>query len=177
MPDFADELGPGYLNLVVRRVSQRIAAAGDAYMRQTGVTAAATSTAILAFVARRQEAPLADIAHALGYTHQAVAKAVDILEHDGLMESRASDKDLRKRLVSLTRKGKREAELVDEVAERAAEVFDDVFSEIGVDLFKALRAFETALDRRPLDGRLVETQHARRTTRSQPVRRRKPGAE
>jgi DNA-binding MarR family transcriptional regulator len=146
-------------------------------MRQTGVTAAATSTAILAFVARREEAPLADIAQALGYTHQAVAKAVDILEQDGLMESRASDKDLRKRLVSLTRKGKREAELVGEVAERAAQAFEEVFSEIGVDLFNALRAFETALDRRPLEGRLLEAPHQSRTARAQRKRSRKPDPE
>lgn len=171
MSDFADELGPGYLNLVVRRVSQRIAAAGDFYMRETGVSAAATSTAILAFVARREEAPLADIAQALGYTHQAVAKAMDLLEREGLVESRASNKDLRKRLVSLTRKGKHEAKLVDAVAERAAEVFDEVFAEIGVDIFSALRAFETALDRRPLEGRLLETQKPPRS--AQPPARRK----
>jgi len=70
--DFADDLGPGYLNLVVRRVSQQIASAGDAYMRQTGVATAATSTAILAYVARHDNTAIADIAQALGYSHQAV---------------------------------------------------------------------------------------------------------
>lgn len=154
--DFADELGPGYLNLVVRRVGQRLAAAGDAYMRQTGVATSATSTSVIAFVARNDRAAIASIAQALGYSHQAVAKAVETMERAGLMQSSGTTEDLRKRLLSLTRKGRQEAEMVEAVAARAATVFAEVFDEIGVDLFKALRAFESALDRRPLVGRLLE---------------------
>jgi DNA-binding MarR family transcriptional regulator len=168
--DFADELGPGYLNLVVRRVSQRIASAGDAYMRQTGVTTVATSTAILAYVARHDSTAIADIAQALGYSHQAVAKAVESMEKSGLMQTATSKEDLRKKLVVLTRDGRRDAELVERVAQRAAAVFDEVFEEIGVDVFKALRAFEVALDRRPLVGRLLENDEGKkpRRTRAKP---------
>lgn len=156
MTDFADELGPGYINLVVRRLAQRIASAGDAYMRQTGVKAAATSTAMLAYIARHDHAAIAEVAQALGYSHQAVAKAVEAMEKGGLIQSSAAPDDLRKRLLSLTERGREEADTVDEVARRAAAVFADVFDEIGVDLFSALRAFEMALDRRPLLGRLLE---------------------
>jgi DNA-binding MarR family transcriptional regulator len=154
--DFADELGPGYINLVVRRLGQRIAGAGDAYMRQTGLKTSATSTAILAYVARHDLTPIADVAQALGYSHQAVAKAAEAMGKSGLMQSRATAEDLRKRLLSLTDKGRQEAEMVDAVAMRAAAVFGEVFDEIGVDVFNALRALETALDRRPLVGRLLE---------------------
>ena len=154
--DFADELGAGYLNLVLRRVSQRIATEGDAYMRQTGVATSATSTAILAYVERNERTSIADIAQALGYSHQAVAQAVETLERGGLMQSSVAVEDLRKRLLSLTNVGRREFEKVEAVADRAAIVFAEVFDEIGVDLFKTLRAFEVALDRRPLVGRLLE---------------------
>lgn len=154
--DFADELGPGYINLVVRRLGQRIASAGDAYMRQTGVQTSATSTAMLAYVARHPDAAIADVAQALGYSHQAVAKAVESMEKAGLVQSRASAEDLRKRLLTLTDKGRLEAEQVEAVAARAAAVFGEVFEEIGVDVFKALRALEIALDRRPLVGRMLE---------------------
>ena len=154
--DFADELGAGYLNLVVRRLSQRISAAGDAYMRQTGLTISATSTAILGYVARHDQAAIVDVAHALGYSHQAVAKAVVAMEKLGLMQTSATADDLRKRLISLTPKGRREHEVIEAVAARAAAVFAEMFEEIGVDVFKALRDFETALDRRPLVGRMLE---------------------
>ncbi len=156
MEDFADQLGPGYLNLVVRRVAQRIAAAGDAYIRATGASTAAGSTAILAFIARHDGAAIADVAAALGYTHQAVAKAVNGMEAAGLVTSTASDEDLRKRAISLTAAGRREAAGVQQVADKADAVFREVFDEIGVDLFKALRDFERATDRRPLLGRLLE---------------------
>jgi hypothetical protein len=79
------------------------------------------------------------------------------MEKSGLMQTAASKEDLRKKLVVLTRDGRRDAELVERVAQRAAIVFTEVFDEIGVDLFRALRAFEDAIDRRPLVGRLLES--------------------
>jgi len=154
--DFADQLGSGYINLVLRRLSQRIAADGDAYMRQTGVSISASSTSILAFVARNDNCAIADIASALGYSHQAVAKAIDGMERASLVRYAARTDDLRKRPLSLTRKGFKEAEQVEAVAENAAAVLKDVFEEIEVDIFSALRAFETALDRQPLLGRLLD---------------------
>lgn len=173
--DFADELGPGYFNLVVRRLAQRMAAAGDAYMRQIGVTTPATSTAILTYIARRDRVTIADIAQALGYTHQAVAKAVGGLERSGLVRSSATADDRRKRLLSLTRRGRQDADRIEAVAARAALVFSDVFDEIGVDVFKALRALETALDRRPLAGRLAEQSETPGTSHLRPKRARVAG--
>lgn len=154
--DFADELGPGYMNLVVRRLGQRIAAAGDAYIQRAGIRITSTSTAILAFIARHEEAAIADVAQALGYSHQAVAKAIGQMEREGLIRVEASAVDNRKRLIALTPDGRREIESIEKVAAHAAKVFATVFDEIGVDVFLALRAFETALDRRPLLGRLLE---------------------
>ncbi len=156
LTDFADELGAGYMNLVIRRIGQLIASAGDGYMRERGISVPATSTSVLTFIALREASPLAEIAQSIGYTHQAVAKVVDMFEAKGLVQIKASEEDLRMRLVSLTRKGRREAELVKAVAERAAVVFEEIFDEIGVDLFGALRDFEGALVRRPLAGRLLD---------------------
>jgi hypothetical protein len=92
------------------------------------------------------------------------------MEKSGLMQTATSKEDLRKKLVVLTRDGRRDAELVERVAQRAAAVFDEVFEEIGVDVFKALRAFEVALDRRPLVGRLLENDEGKkpRRTRAKP---------
>lgn len=155
--DFADELGVGYMNLVVRRVGQLIASTGDAYMSECGITVPATSTAVLSYIHLHEASPLAEIAQSLGYTHQAVAKIVDMFEANGFVQIRVSEEDMRMRLVSLTRKGRREAELVGAAAERAAQALTEVFDEIGVDVFQALRDFERALARRPLAGRLRET--------------------
>ncbi|MBL8537922.1 MAG: hypothetical protein JNM59_11015 [Hyphomonadaceae bacterium] len=170
--DFADELGVGYMNLVVRRVGQLIASTGDGYMRECGITVPATSTAILSYIQLHDAAPLAQIAYSLGYTHQAVAKVVDMFEANGLVHVKVSDEDMRMRLVSLTRKGQREADLVKAAAERAARALTEVFDEIGVDLFQALRDFERALERRPLAGRLREKEQADVTPKRRPRQRR-----
>ncbi|MEQ1618912.1 MAG: MarR family transcriptional regulator [Terricaulis sp.] len=156
LTDFADELGVGYMNLVIRRIGQLIASAGDAYMRERGIAVPATSTSVLTYVSLREGSPLAEIAQSLGYTHQAVAKVIDMFEAKGLVQVKISDEDMRMRLVTLTRKGRREADLVRAVADRAAIVFEEVFDEIGVDVFSALRDFERALARRPLSGRLLD---------------------
>ncbi|MEZ5920079.1 MAG: MarR family transcriptional regulator [Parvularculaceae bacterium] len=156
MNDFAAELGPGYLNLPLRRLAQRLAAEGDIYLQRTGVNVSARATAILAYIARNEQTPIVHIAEALGYTHPAVAKAVEKLEQDGIVQSRSNKEDLRRRYVSLTRKGKQEMRKIDEVARHASAVFEDIFEEIGVDLFDAILEFERALDRRPLVGRMED---------------------
>ena len=156
MTDFADVLGRGYMNLVVRRIAQKIADAGDAYLTQTGASLSARSTSALAVIARGEGVTVSEISRALGYSHQAVAKSVAAMERAGLVSSQACPQDNRKRILSLTAAGQAEADVVQQLAEAAEIALGEAFAEIGVDLFEAMRAFEHALDRRPLGGRLLD---------------------
>lgn len=156
MTDFADELGSGYMNLVVRRFGQRLSSEGDRYMRRCGLQVSARSTAILSYVSRYDGVSIAAIAQALGYSHQAVAKAIAHLAGMELVRSATSKGDLREREVTLTRQGLKELDKIEAVAADFAVVVEELSEETGVDLFRALRDYEAALEKRSLLGRLIE---------------------
>lgn len=156
MNDFADELGPAYLNLVIRRLGQRLASEGNAYFARYELEIPATGTAIMTYIVRREQASVISIADALGYSHQAVAKAADKLESLGLVESGADEDDLRVRQLSPTDRGIAEVSKLQNMTDEIEAAFQGIFDETTVDLFHAIRAFEKALDARPLIERLVE---------------------
>jgi DNA-binding MarR family transcriptional regulator len=155
MTDFADELGPAYLNLVIRRLARRLASDGDRYFDRADLTIPAGATAIMAFVVCRNDVSVASIADALGYSHQAVTKTVDKLERAGLVKSGVTEADLRVRGVSATEKGSAEFAKLEAITERIRSVFSTIFDESGVDLFRAIRQFEKALDKASLFDRLI----------------------
>lgn len=153
--DFADDLGPAYLNLVIRRLARRLAAEGDSYFGSKDLAIPAGATAIMAFLVRRDNVSLASIADALGYSHQAVTKTVDKLQHAGLVISGVTEVDLRVRGVSVTEKGCAEFAKLEAVTDHIRSVFSAIFDESGVDLFRAIRQFEKALDKTSLLDRLI----------------------
>lgn len=109
----------------------------------------------MAYLARRENVSAASIADALGYSHQAVAKAVDKLERAGLVVSGITKADLRVRGLSMTEAGRSEHARLEAVTDQIHSVFSSIFDESGVDLFRAIRQFEKALDRDSLFDRLI----------------------
>lgn len=158
MTDFADELGPAYLNLVMRRLGHRISSEGDQYFARHRLAIPARATSTMTYLARHDHASVATIAEALGYSHQAVTKAVDQLEGLDLVVSGTSAEDLRVRQVSLTETGHLQIEKLQRMIGQIDAVLEQIFDETGVDLFRALRQFEKALERRSLLDRFIEAE-------------------
>lgn len=155
MTDFADELGPAYTNLIIRRLGQRLAAAGEQHLGQSDMAIPARATAVTAYLWHHNSTSIASIADALGYSHQTVTKSVELLEKDGFAESSASEKDLRVRSISLTPEGRAQAKKMMALTDKFREAFESIFDETGVDLFRAIRRFEKALDERSFSDRLT----------------------
>ncbi|MEM8694758.1 MAG: MarR family transcriptional regulator [Pseudomonadota bacterium] len=112
----------------------------------------------MTYLARHDHASVATIAEALGYSHQAVTKAVDQLEGLDLVVSGTSAEDLRVRQVSLTETGHLQIEKLQRMIGQIDAVLEQIFDETGVDLFRALRQFEKALERRSLLDRFIEAE-------------------
>lgn len=151
-----DVWGRGFINLLLRRLSERIAADGDQYLRLSGLTAPSRSTAVLYYLASHDGASVADLVDGVGYTHQGISKILSQLSDSRLVTSKPNHFDKRKRSLHLTELGKQEADLLDNVVKTAEIVMDDLFNTIGVDLQAALRDFETELIKKPLIDRLLQ---------------------
>jgi len=99
--------------------------------------------------------PQAEIARQLGYSHQLVGQKLKALTDKALIDARNSPEDARIKLYELTREGRRQFEIYSRFRESAADVFGELYDEIGIDLAAAFERASQALDARPLEQRFA----------------------
>jgi DNA-binding MarR family transcriptional regulator len=65
-----------------------------------------------------------------------------------------SAEDNRKRVISLTEEGERQADKLQSVLARVDRAFEELFADMGVDLLADVERFEQAIEAKPLTERL-----------------------
>ncbi|WP_370336635.1 winged helix DNA-binding protein [Parvularcula marina] len=136
------------------RLVDLIALQGGELLREAEITIPARAVACTLFVGDNEQVSLADIAKALDEAHQLTAHRVDNLIQLGLMESGADPNDRRRKILSLTRKGKAQYQLLLARLSQIEQAFTDLYTEIGYDLPSILEDAIAALDRTPLPERI-----------------------
>ncbi len=117
----------------------------------------------LVFYAILKTGPTAitSISGALGVSHAAVNQtAAELLEARLIKEARDPD-DERRRLLTITDRGRTTAKRLNEVWDDIATATDDVVSETGVDVLAALEQMERSLDDFDLTGRVIRARLGR----------------
>ncbi|MBM3297227.1 MAG: bifunctional helix-turn-helix transcriptional regulator/GNAT family N-acetyltransferase [Candidatus Aminicenantes bacterium] len=97
-----------------------------------------------------------EAADALRVSHPAVIQTAKILMRQGLIASRQDKVDRRKRLLSLTPRGRRLAEDLLPVWECFAQAAKEFFRDAGVDMLDVLRRVEKKLDEEDLSLRILK---------------------
>lgn len=101
---------------------------------------------------------IGEVATKLGITHPAVNLTVNELERKGLVSSAQDKKDGRKRLVSLSVKGKKLATDLEPLWARIQAAADDLIADAGNNFLIEIEALETKFARRTVKERLVDMQ-------------------
>jgi DNA-binding MarR family transcriptional regulator len=153
--DFVTALGPAFTAHRLRRLSDAFVESCGAWLAAQGIKAPPRAASTLRLLA--SEAPLAvtEIAAKLRLSHPFIIRILKELERLGLLEIARDAKDGRRRLVSLTRGGQREAERLERTAGPIAAAYASLFDDAGIDLPSALAALEAAHGRRNLAERLA----------------------
>ena len=111
------------------------------------------SSSLVTALKRQDRSSAADLARELGFSHQLVLqKAAGLLER-GLVVREDDPKDRRRRVFRLTAKGRRQADLLDELSPKIVQVYDELYEELGVNLNRALISAAEALRSRSLEER------------------------
>jgi DNA-binding MarR family transcriptional regulator len=120
--------------------------AEEVYIRKEIVFPVAVSSVVL-FLSSVDHASLAKISRALGQPHQLIAQRTKVLLKLGLIEGQQDPDDKRRTLYKLTQQGKEQSLLLNEYCIEAADAFNHLSEELGVDLHqlldKAYKALET----------------------------------
>ena len=124
--------------------------------REAGSNIKASMLSPLFMLYKQGALTTADIASRLNDSHQLTSQRINWLSENGLVEVIDCDEDLRRRLNSLTRAGKKEARLIEKYTEKLKTAYQDLFEEIGLDGLAAIKKIHHALETRSLKQRMNE---------------------
>jgi DNA-binding MarR family transcriptional regulator len=94
-----------------------------------------------------------EIAHRLRLSHPLIIRLTTALAEAGYVRLNADPEDGRRKVVSITRSGRREVEKILEINRIIEAALQRLFEESGVDLLAALEGFERAIRARSLENR------------------------
>lgn len=113
------------------------------------------SCSLLLHLHRQGSASAADLAESLGMSHQLVLQKIPLLVRRELIRRSRDPRDRRRRILSLTIEGARQVALLERQAAHIAQVYRELYAEIGSDLFVALGRALEALQNKDLASRFA----------------------
>ncbi len=112
---------------------------------------------------------ITEIANSLGVTHPSVNMTVNELEKKGLVVSAADKNDGRRRLISLTAKGKRLAEQLEPIWAEIRAAVDDLLGESGGQFLKEIETLEDKYLTKSVRQRMLDQKSAKQSQRAEIV--------
>jgi DNA-binding MarR family transcriptional regulator len=154
-PDFITGLGAAFLAHRLRRASESILDATGPFLREQGISAPPRAISTLLLLDERGALGITGISTTLRLTHPLIIKLVRALADSGYVSEERDPQDSRRRLISLTDEGRRQAAIARRLNVAVARAFAGVAAETGTDLLDAVARFEAAIRAKPLADRLA----------------------
>lgn len=136
----------------LHRLVDMIAEQGDDLLVSAGLSLPSRAVSSVLLIGERGRISAADIAKELKQPHQLVTQRIEILIELGLVRRIDDPSDGRRKILTLTRKGKNELQRLGTCLRDAERVFLDLYQEIECDLSAVtLRAMEVLSSRSIVD--------------------------
>ena len=152
--DFVRTLGLPFMAHRLRRLSELILEGSSSALRKAGFEGPARAGSTLLLLRDNGPTSITEIAYRLRLSHPLIIKLAAALGEAGLVRDESDSSDSRRRLISLTEKGKAEAARIARLSAALGRVFAEMFEEAGADLYAALERFEEAAEAQPIAARL-----------------------
>ena len=171
-PDFVESLGALTLDHRFKRMLARLLAEADDVYRALGLPIKARWCSTLLLLEQEGGLTVTEVAERLCLSHPAVVQILGDMEGSGLVRRVRDRKDARRRMLSLSPKGKRWMPALHQVWAELARVQATVFDTGEGDMLDALGAATTRLERKSIAERVLE--RLRRSGFETPLRGRAP---
>lgn len=155
MPGSTDLDDITFLGRLSEALSQRIEEQTRPLFDEAGITIPVRSCSLLTALGEAGEASAAELARALGQSHQLVVQKCPALLRLGLITQHADPADARRKIFRLTDAGRDQLHRLDAYSARITEVYRALFEEIG-DVHGAILKALNALTDKPLAERFSE---------------------
>lgn len=153
--DVIEQLGPLALATRLRRLADRLQRDVSQVYQELHVEFEARWFAVVYYLKDHDGAPLTTVAADLGLTHPAVNQVAGQLTRHGLLQSSQDPADYRRRLLSLTKRGRETVKALEPVWAVIAEASAELDKEAGVAVIDMLRRLEKRLDETSMYDRVM----------------------
>ncbi|CCV10297.1 MarR family transcriptional regulator [Mesorhizobium sp. STM 4661] len=154
MEDVIRSLGFLCLGSRLKRIGEQLQADTQRVLDRLDVPVQSSQYPLLAALDRLGPLPVGELAKALGIAQPGITRSVALLAELGLVEVSPSSNDQRRRIVSLTRNGRRLVDVAKrDVWPRIEKAVTDLCAELPGPLLDQLAAIEEGLAEVPLDRR------------------------
>ncbi|MES0212766.1 MarR family transcriptional regulator [Mesorhizobium sp. M0028] len=161
MEDVIRSLGFLCLGSRMKRIGEQLQAEAQRLLDRLDVPVQASQYPLLAALDRLGPLPVGELAQSLGIAQPGVTRSVSLLAELGLLEVSPSIDDQRRRIVSLTRDGRRLVDVAKrEVWSRIENAVADLCADLSGPLLDQLAAIEDGLAAAPLDRRAPKPRDA-----------------
>ena len=155
--DLIRELGPIALPSRLRRLSDRLHRDTSRLYRELGLDMEARWFPIIVLLAEGRPASVTEIAGRVGMTHPAVHQIVNAMALAGLVHSETDVADQRRRLLSLSAKGREVVTQLQPLWQSIRSEMSALLEEAGGELMASLAALERRLDEREFYERMRQS--------------------
>jgi len=157
MEDVLRSFGFLCLGSRLKRIGEQLQADTQRLLDGLDVPVQSSQYPLLAALDRLGPLPVGELAQSLGITQPGVTRSVSLLADLGLVEVTQSDGDQRRRMVSLTKSGRRLVDVAKrDVWPRIESAVADLCRDLSGPLLDQLAAIEDGLAAAPLDRRAEE---------------------
>lgn len=163
--DLYELAGPVALGSRLRRLAARVAEAAPGIYRLYGSQLDPRWFPVVYSLAQVGPLSVGELAQAVGQSHAAVSQVVSAMRAAGLVVSRRSPEDGRKRVVALTEAGIAEAERLEPQLADVGAAVEELRGEMDHDIWEAVAELEQLLDREELLARVRRRFRAERIER------------
>lgn len=113
-------------------------------IKAQNIQISAGQSGVLFLLKQKNHLKMSELSRLLGIDNSAITRVIDRLEKNKLVKREMNPTDRRQYLIGITEKGKKDIEIVGEIATQTNEKIKEGFSEEEIGVFlKVLRAFET----------------------------------
>ena len=153
--DTMQQMGALPLASRLRRLHERLLRDGARIYREQKLPFEPRWFPVYTVLLRHSPMSVTEMAREIGLTHPAINQVANAMEKAGLLVSVRDRRDDRKRLLSLSAKGKRLESHLKPLWESFAQATTELMKEIGVDLIGVMDLMEHALDKKEMYERIA----------------------
>ena len=149
-----DSLGTAFVGLQLFQLLSIIEYQGNTLLASRGIDIPSRSGSTTLFLLKKGAVTVTGLARFLGMSHQLASHRIKDLKKSGLVKEKKDPKDLRRSHIVLSKKGEVVAREIEKISQEIEMVYADIFKEIGVDLYDALKKAKAALAEQSLSLRM-----------------------